>query len=119
MNSSERNFRSLGYCDFQTWFDHTGWLICAAFKEEDSTYVMIIDSPNWSLVKKQSDKVSFLLSQGIYYNLVKDIRITKAGWFAWSNAEFNTLNGLWSGKTDKGFAEFLTTILPITYGSIS
>ena len=119
MNSSERNFYHLGFCDFQIWFDHTGWLICAAFRDEKSNYVMIIDPSNWNIVKKQSNKVSFLLSQGIYYNLVKDIRITKAGWFAWSNADFVTLNGLWSGKTDKGFAEFLTTILPINYGITS
>jgi hypothetical protein len=80
---------------------------------------MIINPSNWKLVKKKSNKVSFLISNGIYYNLVNDIRITKAGWFAWSNADFVTLNGLWSGKTDKGFAEFLTSILPINYGITS
>ena len=116
MNSSARSYKTLGYSDFEVWFDHTGWLICAAFKDESKDYILIIEKSHWKQVREQKDKITFLINQGIYYNIVKDIRIIKAGWFAWSNVDFYTVNGLWNGKTDKGFAEFLTTLVPINYG---
>lgn len=111
MNLSESLFRKHGKCSFEVWLDR-GQTSCVVVKKQDGVLVGFLRKDLWACIEWQESSARLqAIESSPYFEAIEKIQILKKGWFALSSVAFTTASGqVFVGKTDKGFADFLSTV---------
>jgi hypothetical protein len=110
VNISESNFRKHGRTAFAVWVPQ-GETVCVAFADGEKVTVGFVRPSIWKEICR-APNMADQIQQSPGFFRAYDVRIVKSGWFAFSTVDFDIGAGIpMRGKTDKGFAEFLVSIV--------
>lgn len=112
MSLPESIYREHGYTSFGFWPEEGGEFACVIFDTPFDTYAGLLNREGWKIAERESPAFKEATAAKALIRF-KTMKILSEGWFAFSKVEFVCVDGRrFVGKTDKGFAKFLSTRVP-------